>query len=52
MAKHSLMRDFVHFIKTEKAYWMVPLVILLLVLSVLAVVTNNPAVAPFLYPLF
>lgn len=52
MAKHSLMREFVHFIKTEKVYWMVPLAILLVVLGLLAIFAQSSPLAPFLYPLF
>ena len=52
MAKQSLMREFWHFVKTEKVYWMVPLGVLLIVLGLLAVFAESSPLAPFLYPLF
>lgn len=52
MAKHSLMREFFYFVKTHKAYWMVPLFVVLLLLGILAVFAETSPLAPFLYPLF
>ena len=52
MAKHSLFREFVYFVKTHKAYWMIPLFAVLIVLAILAVVAESSPLAPFLYPLF
>ena len=52
MAKHSLTREFFYFVKTSKAYWMVPLFIILVLLGILAVFAESSPLAPFLYPLF
>ena len=52
MAKHSLTREFFYFVKTHKAYWLVPLFLILLLLGVLAVFVEKSPLAPFLYPLF
>ena len=52
MAKHSLMREFWHFVWAEKVYWMVPLAVAVVALSALAFFAENSPLAPFLYPLF
>ena len=51
MATQSLLTQFVAFIVHEKKWWMIPLVVVLLIMSVLTLVSSSP-VAPFIYPLF
>ena len=52
MAKQSLVREFVLFIKQEKKWWLIPLVAVLLLVGALVVFTSSSPLAPFLYPLF
>lgn len=52
MAKQSLVKEFVLFIKVEKKYWMIPLIIVLLMVSGLVLFAGSSPAAPFLYPLF
>lgn len=52
MAKLSLIKEFILFLKQEKKWWLIPIVLLLLVLGVLVVFAESSALAPFLYPLF
>lgn len=40
------------FLVTERRAWLIPLVVMLLLLTLLAVAIETPALAPFLYPLF
>jgi hypothetical protein len=40
------------FLVHERRAWLLPLVVLLLLLTLLAVALETPALAPFLYPLF
>jgi hypothetical protein len=52
MAKQSLAKEFLLFIKHEKKWWLVPLITVLLIVGVVMVFANTSALAPFLYPLF
>jgi len=45
-----LLREFLGFAREHKAWWIVPIVIVLLLIAALAVVSSG--VAPFIYPLF
>jgi hypothetical protein len=40
------------FLKTRKKFWLLPLILMLLLLTVLVVLTSVPALAPFIYTLF
>jgi len=40
------------FVKEEKKFWMIPLIIVLLVVGALLVFSASSPLAPFLYPLF
>ena len=44
-----LIRQFLQFLKEEKKYWLIPLVLLLIIIGLLIVFSQ--AVMPFLYPL-
>ena len=52
MSKLSILKEFFEFMKAKKKYWLAPIMIILLLLSVLIVITQNSAVAPFVYTLF
>lgn len=52
MAKQSLFREFVLFLKEEKKWWLIPLVMLLLGIGALLVFASNSVVAPFIYSFF
>lgn len=52
MAKISIFREFMIFLKEEKMMWMAPIVIILLALSVFIFLTEGSAVLPFVYALF
>jgi hypothetical protein len=40
------------FLKVRKKWWLLPLVVFLLLLSLLIVLTEGSAIAPFIYALF
>lgn len=40
------------YLKARKKWWLVPIVVFLLLLSLLIVLTEGSAVAPFIYALF
>ena len=52
MAKQSLVREFWLFVKQEKKWWLVPLILVLLIVGALVVFASSSPLAPFLYPLF
>ena len=52
MSKLSLVGEFVHFLKAEKKYWLVPIVIVFVLFGLLIVFSQSSAVAPFIYKLF
>jgi hypothetical protein len=47
----SLAREFLHFLKHSKKFWLLPLLIMLLVFGLL-IILSGTAVAPFIYTLF
>ena len=47
----SLVGEFIEFIRENKAWWMVPIVVTLGLLGILVVLTSTGA-APFIYTLF
>lgn len=50
-ARTSLLAEFVDFLKHNKKWWLLPILLMLLLLG-LIVFLGGTAVAPFLYPLF
>ncbi len=41
-----------HFLRERKAYWLAPIILVLVALSGLIFLTSGTAVAPFIYTLF
>ena len=52
MAKQSLIKEFALFIKHEKKWWLIPLVVVLLLVGALVLFASSSPLAPFIYPLF
>ena len=52
MSKLSILKEFWHFLKVSKKWWLAPIVLFLLVLGVLLVAAKGSALAPFIYSLF
>lgn len=52
MAKLTVVREFLTFLKQEKKYWLAPMLIVLLLFGLLIVFAQSSAVAPFIYTLF
>ena len=49
MSKLALIWDF---LKTRKKWWLTPVIVLLLVLSLIIVLVNGSALTPFIYSIF
>lgn len=52
MGKISILREFWEFLRIRKKFWLAPIVVILLLLSLLIVLTQGSALAPFIYALF
>jgi hypothetical protein len=48
----SLLREFLAFLKSNRKFWMLPIVLVLVLLGALLVVSQGSVVAPFIYTLF
>ena len=51
-ARTSLPAEFWDFLKHNKKWWLLPILIVLVLIAALALLATNPAAAPFIYPLF
>jgi hypothetical protein len=52
MGKVEILREFWVFLKVRKKIWLAPIVVVLVLLSLLIVLTQGSALAPFIYALF
>lgn len=48
----ELLKDFWKFLKARKKFWLLPIVITVILLSLLILLGGSSAVAPFIYTLF
>ena len=52
MAKLQVLGEFWEFLRFNKKYWLLPIVLLLVLVGLLLVLAQGSAVAPFIYTLF
>ena len=52
MSKLSIINEFWAFMRVRKKWWLAPIVLVMLLLSLLIVLTQGSALAPFIYTLF
>ena len=52
MTKSRIVLEYLRFLKEEKRYWLIPIVLLLLGLGLMVVLFEGSAVAPFIYSIF
>ena len=52
MGKIRILGEFWNFLRVRKKFWLAPIVIVLVTLSLLIVMTQGSALAPFIYALF
>jgi hypothetical protein len=52
MSKLDTVRELFGFLRREKRWWLIPMVVVLVLLAVLIVFAQSSALAPFLYPFF
>lgn len=48
----DFLREFLHFLRSRKRYWLWPVIAFILLLGGLLVITQGSVVAPFIYTLF
>ena len=46
------LKEFWEFLKVRKKYWLLPILLALLLISVVVVVTEGTALSPFIYAIF
>ena len=52
MGKIYILREFWELLRIRKKFWLAPIVVILVLLSLLIVLTQGSALAPFIYALF
>jgi hypothetical protein len=50
--KMGIFKEYLSFLKREKKWWLIPLVVLLLALGTLIIFFEGSVLAPFIYALF
>jgi hypothetical protein len=48
----SLLKDFFLFLRVRKKLWMLPILLLVALVGALVILTQEAAIAPFIYALF
>src|SRR5438105_2698508 len=52
MNKLAIIKEFLHFLRVRKKWWIAPILIFLLLLGGLLIFANSSVLAPFIYSLF
>lgn len=52
MPKSALVREFWHYLRTRKKWWLLPIILALVLLGFLLVFAQGSALAPFIYTVF
>jgi hypothetical protein len=52
MSKLSILKELAEFLRARKKIWLAPIIILIVLLSLLIVLVQGSALAPFIYALF
>lgn len=51
-ASPGIVKEFLFFLRENKAWWMVPILLAFILIFVVAWMASSPVLAPFIYPLF
>ena len=52
MSKISIIKELWDFLKVRKRYWLAPIIVILILLSVMLIFAQSSSIAPFIYTLF
>jgi hypothetical protein len=50
--RFAVMAELLYFIKVHKRYWLLPIVMVIILLSIFILATESSALAPFIYSIF
>ena len=50
--KLEIIKEFLHFLRVRKRWWIAPILMFLLLLGAMVIFANGSALAPFIYSLF
>jgi len=50
--KLSVLLEYLEFLREERKYWMIPIVLVLVLIGALVVLLEGSVVAPFIYAIF
>jgi Na+/H+ antiporter NhaB len=48
----SMLRDLTNFLGQEKKWWLLPICVVLIIMTIVIVLAESSAIAPFVYTLF
>ena len=52
VAKVKIIAEYLQFLRENKKWWLMPIVVVLVLFGLLIVITKGSALAPFIYTLF
>ena len=52
MAKLKILKEYFSFLKENKKWWLLPIIVVLVLFGLLIVLTEGSALAPFIYTIF
>ncbi|MBZ0165599.1 MAG: DUF5989 family protein [Candidatus Omnitrophica bacterium] len=52
MAKITILHEFWEFLKVRKRFWLAPIIIIMVLLSLLIIFAQSSSVTPFIYTIF
>lgn len=52
MSGMRVLKEFLSFLRHEKKFWLIPIVVILVLFGLLLVFSQTSAIAPFIYTLF
>ncbi len=52
MSKVTILKELWNFLKVRKRFWLIPIVVIFVLLSVLIIFAQSSSLAPFIYTLF
>jgi len=52
MKRNRVITEFFQFLRQEKKFWLVPIVVIFIAFGILMIFAQSSAVAPFIYTLF
>jgi len=48
----GFLKEFLHFLKVRRKYWLFPILLVLILFGILIIFSQGTAIAPFIYTIF